>query len=46
MSELATKLSWSHFTDFHAEGLAGVFPNDAERILAVIEDVNKREEAV
>jgi type I restriction enzyme R subunit len=33
------------FTDIHSEGLAGVFPNDAERILAVIETVNKRAEA-
>jgi len=33
------------FTDSHAEGLAGVFPNDAERILAVIEEVNRRAEA-
>jgi type I restriction enzyme R subunit len=33
------------FTDIHSEGLAGVFPNDAERILAVIEDVNRRAEA-
>ena len=33
------------FTDIHSEGLAGVFPNDAERILAVIETVNRRAEA-
>ena len=33
------------FTDLHSEGLAGVFPVDAEKILAVIEDVNKRAEA-
>ena len=33
------------FTDLHSEGLAGVFPVDAERILAVIDDVNKRAEA-
>lgn len=31
---------------FHLEGIASVFPNDdAERILSVIEDVNKRAEA-
>lgn len=33
------------FTDIHSEGIAGVFPNDAERILAVIETVNRRAEA-
>jgi type I restriction enzyme R subunit len=33
------------FTDLHSEGLAGVFPNDAERLLAVIDEVNKRAEA-
>ena len=33
------------FTDFHAESLAGVFPNDAERILAVIDNVNRKAEA-
>lgn len=33
------------FTDSNVDGLAGVFPNDAERILAVTEDVNKRAEA-
>jgi type I restriction enzyme, R subunit len=33
------------FTDRNVEGLAGVFPNDAERILAVIEEINKRAEA-
>jgi hypothetical protein len=32
-------------TDIHSEGLAGVFPNDAERILAVIETVRRRAEA-
>jgi type I restriction enzyme, R subunit len=33
------------FTDFYAEGLAEVFRNDAERILALIDDVNRRAEA-
>ena len=32
------------FTDIHSEGLAGVFPNDAERILVVIDDVNRMAE--
>ena len=32
------------FTDLHSEGLAGVFPKDAERILAVIDGVNNRAE--
>jgi type I restriction enzyme R subunit len=33
------------FTDLHSEGLAGIFPHDAERVLAVIDEVNKRAEA-
>ncbi len=33
------------FTDLNPEGIAGVFPERAEKILAVIEDVNKKAEA-
>jgi type I restriction enzyme, R subunit len=33
------------FTDFHLQGVAGVFPNDSEVILAVVDSVNKRAEA-
>lgn len=39
------KLFEQPFTDLHAEGLAGVFPNDAERIIALVEDINRRAEA-
>ncbi|MCX7124246.1 MAG: hypothetical protein NTU49_00540 [Gammaproteobacteria bacterium] len=39
------KLFEQPFTDFHSEGVVGVFPNDAERILKVIEDVNSKADA-